>query len=63
MTSHWVASIKLGHDADSKATAELEMTDFQVRRTSQVAQFGEISLDFRKMQLHRADQLERAASY
>jgi hypothetical protein len=39
------------------------MTDFQVRRTSQVAQFGEISLDFRKMQLHRADQLERAATY
>jgi len=33
------------------------MTDLQVRRTSQVAQFGEYSLDFQKMELTRADQL------
>ncbi len=32
------------------------MTDLEVRRTSQMAQFGEFSLDFRKMELTRADQ-------
>jgi DNA-binding response OmpR family regulator len=32
------------------------MSDFQARRISQVAQFGEISLDFRKMELCRAGQ-------
>jgi DNA-binding response OmpR family regulator len=31
------------------------MTDFQVRTISQVAQFGEFSLDFRKMELRRAN--------
>lgn len=32
------------------------MTRFQVGRTSQVAQFGEILVDFRKMELSRSDQ-------
>lgn len=32
------------------------MTDFQARRISEGARFGEISLDFRKMELRRADQ-------
>jgi DNA-binding response OmpR family regulator len=32
------------------------MSDFQARRISQVAQVGEISLDFRKMELCRAGQ-------
>jgi DNA-binding response OmpR family regulator len=32
------------------------MSDFQARKISQVAQFGEISLDFRRMELCRADQ-------
>jgi DNA-binding response OmpR family regulator len=36
-------------------TAELNMTDFQARKISQGAQFGEISVDFRKMELCRAD--------
>jgi hypothetical protein len=31
------------------------MTEFQAARVSQVAQFGEISLDFGKMELCRAD--------
>jgi len=33
------------------------MTAYQVRRSGQVARFGEISLDFRKMELQRAGQL------
>lgn len=32
------------------------MTDFQVKSISQVTQFGEISLDFRRMELCRAGQ-------
>jgi DNA-binding response OmpR family regulator len=32
------------------------MTDLEVRTRSQVAQFGEFSLDFRKMELCRANQ-------
>jgi DNA-binding response OmpR family regulator len=32
------------------------MDDLQAARTSQVAQFGEFSLDFRRMELCRADQ-------
>lgn len=32
------------------------MQDFQARRIGQGARFGEISLNFRKMELHRADQ-------
>ena len=32
------------------------MADFQVRRISEVARFGEISLDFKKMELCRADE-------
>ena len=32
----------------------LNMADFQPRRVEQVSQFGEISLDFRKMELCRA---------
>jgi DNA-binding response OmpR family regulator len=32
------------------------MSDFQVRSINQVTQFGEISLDFRKMELCRAGQ-------
>jgi DNA-binding response OmpR family regulator len=32
------------------------MIEFQARRISQGAQFGEISVDFRKMELCRADQ-------
>jgi DNA-binding response OmpR family regulator len=34
---------------------ERDVTDFQVRKISQV-QFGEISLDFRKMEIRRASQ-------
>ena len=33
------------------------MSDFQARRISQVAQFGDVSLDFRKMELCRGGQL------
>lgn len=33
------------------------MTAYHVRRSGQVARFGEISLDFRKMELQRAGQL------
>jgi len=36
------------------ATAKLNMTGCQVMRTSRVAKFGNISLDFRKMELCRA---------
>lgn len=32
------------------------MTDFQIRRISQIARFGELSLDFRRMELCRANQ-------
>lgn len=32
------------------------MTAYQVSKSGQLAQFGEISLDFRKMELYRADQ-------
>ena len=32
------------------------MTDFQVRRITQIARFGELSLDFRRMELCRAHQ-------
>jgi two-component system alkaline phosphatase synthesis response regulator PhoP len=39
------------------ATARLNMKAYQVRRSGQVARFGEISLDFRKMELQRAGQL------
>lgn len=39
-----------------KTTRSLNMTDFPVRTISQVAKFGEFSLDFRKMELRRADQ-------
>lgn len=35
---------------------KLDMQTFQVRRISQGASFGEISLDFRTMELRRADQ-------
>jgi DNA-binding response OmpR family regulator len=37
-------------------TVERDMTDFHVRRTSQV-QFDEISLDFKKMELRRSSRL------
>lgn len=33
------------------------MTDLQVRSVTQVAHFGEIAMDFRKMQLWRSNQL------
>jgi len=39
----------------SRHGKKLNMTGFQARRISQVAQFGEISLDFRKMELCRAE--------
>ena len=35
-------------------SATLNMSDFEPRRIEQVSQFGEISLDFRKMELCRA---------
>jgi DNA-binding response OmpR family regulator len=38
------------------ATTKLDMQTFQARRISHEARFGEISLDFRKMELRRADQ-------
>jgi DNA-binding response OmpR family regulator len=38
----------------SAELAKLSMTEFGVRRIGQVAYFGEISLDFRKMELCRA---------
>lgn len=38
------------------ATTKLDMQTFQVSRISQEVRFGEISLDFRKMELRRADQ-------
>ncbi len=56
MTSRRVASVKLCLNVDSTVTAKLNMTEFHAGRISQVAQFGEISLDFRKMEPCRADQ-------
>ena len=41
---------------DSTEAADLNMTDSQVKSISQVTQFGEISLDFRRMELCRASQ-------
>lgn len=41
---------------NSTEAADLNMTDFQVKSISQVTQFGEISLDFRRMELCRAGQ-------
>ena len=41
---------------DSTEAADLNMTDSQVKSISQVTQFGEISLDFRRMELCRAGQ-------
>jgi DNA-binding response OmpR family regulator len=41
---------------NSTEAADLNMTDFQVNSISQVTQFGEISLDFRRMELCRAGQ-------
>ena len=41
---------------NSTAAANLNMTDLQVKSISQVTQFGEISLDFRRMELCRAGQ-------
>ena len=35
------------------------MSDFQAKRISQVAQFGDISLDFRKMELCRGGSVHR----
>ena len=55
MTSRPVASVKLCLNLDSTVTAKLNMTEFQARRISQGAQFGEISVDFRQMELCRAD--------
>jgi len=39
---------------DSTEAADLNMTGSQVKSISQVTQFGEISLDFRRMELCRA---------
>lgn len=39
---------------NSSTAANLTMADVQARKTHQVAQFGEISLDFRTMELSRA---------
>jgi DNA-binding response OmpR family regulator len=55
VTSRPVASVKLCLNLDSTVTAKLNMTEFQARRISQGAQFGEISVDFRQMELCRAD--------
>ncbi len=41
-------------ELNSTAAANLNMTDFQVKSISQVTQFGEVSLDFRRMELCRA---------
>src|ERR1035441_3727176 len=41
---------------NSTEAADLNMTDFQVNSISQVTQFGEISLDFRRTELCRAGQ-------
>jgi DNA-binding response OmpR family regulator len=43
-------------NVDFPTTSKLNMQDFQARRISQGAQFGEISLNFRKMELLRANQ-------
>jgi DNA-binding response OmpR family regulator len=56
VTSRRVASVRLCLNLGSTVTAKLNMTEFQAARISQVAEFGEISLDFRKMELCRADQ-------
>jgi DNA-binding response OmpR family regulator len=42
--------------SDFMAPEKPNMTDLQFPRMSQAAQFGEFSLDFRKMELCRADQ-------
>jgi DNA-binding response OmpR family regulator len=55
MTSRRGANAKLCLNADSTVTAKLNMTEFQASRISQRAQFGEISVDFRKMELCRSD--------
>lgn len=39
-----------------RSMKKLNMTDFRVRRIDHVARFGEISVDFKKMELCRADQ-------
>jgi len=41
---------------NSTEAVDLNMTDFQVKSISQATQFGEISLDFRRMELCRAGQ-------
>jgi DNA-binding response OmpR family regulator len=46
-----VCQIQIG-----RAIRDAEMSDFQLRRINQVSEFGEISLDFRKMELCRAGQ-------
>jgi len=56
VTSRPFASVKLCLNIDLTVTTKLNMAEFQAGRISQVAQFGEISLDFRTMELCRADQ-------
>ncbi len=41
---------------ESTAAANLNMSDLQARKIERVAQFGEISLNFEKMELSRAGQ-------
>ena len=49
-----VANVTLGNAANFKSTAH--MSDLSVRAINQVAVFGEILLDFRRMELYRAGQ-------
>jgi DNA-binding response OmpR family regulator len=42
-------------DVDSTGSCTLDMPDLQIRKARQVAQFGEFSMDFRTMELSRAD--------
>jgi DNA-binding response OmpR family regulator len=44
------------YDIDLTSTSGLNMTETRVRRISQVARFGEMSLDLSKMELCRSDQ-------
>jgi DNA-binding response OmpR family regulator len=55
MTSRLVAGAKLCLNSDSMVSEKRNMTECQAKRISQGAQFGEISFDFRKMELCRAD--------
>jgi len=55
MTSVPGAHGNLCHDVDSTTIVILNMTDSKMHGIGQIAQFGEISLDFKKMELCRGD--------